>query len=235
MPRKFTSIEVLPHDPPFSPALVAELGLRGINCGSARGLFPGWMNTDLAHLRAWNGDETQPGRITLIDGGLHYLEFDSREPYPFEDESFEWVYSEHFVEHLDLEEVIGWLADVRRLLKPGGRVRLSTPDLRLYVEGYLDPGNGFFAEHRERLSKLRVFAETGVPDRPAWMVNQIFRRWRHRWIFDFEELAFAAERAGFDAAAVERRSFSEGAEPEVAALDSPGHNDESLYVEMTRT
>jgi len=76
MPRKFQSIELLSHDPPYSRALVHELGLRGINCGSARGLFPDWMNTDLAHLRAWNGDETAPGRISVIDDRLHYLEFD---------------------------------------------------------------------------------------------------------------------------------------------------------------
>jgi predicted SAM-dependent methyltransferase len=235
MPRKFQTIEVLPHEPPFSRTLVQELGLRGINCGSARALFPGWINTDRAHLRAWDETETEPGRLTLINDHLYYLEFDSTEPYPFEEASFEWAYSEHFIEHLTLEEVIDWLASVRRLLKPGGHARLSTPDLRLYVEGYLDSGNGFFAEHRERLSQLRAFADTGVPDRPAWMINQIFRRWKHKWIFDFDEVRYAAERAGFDPAAVTRRSFSEGAIPEMAALDSPGHNDESLYVELTRT
>jgi predicted SAM-dependent methyltransferase len=235
MPRKFTTIELLPDQPPYPRTLVEELGLRGLNCGSARGLFPGWMNTDLAHLKTWDDAESEPGRIVRIDGDLYYLEFDSREPYPFEDGSFDWVYSEHFVEHLDLEDVIGWLTEVRRLVKPGGHVRLSTPDLRLYIEGYLDPENGFFAEHRERLSHLRVFKETGVPDRPAWMVNQIFRRWRHKWIFDFDELRYAAERAGFDPAAVERRSFGQGVASDVAALDHPGHEDESLYVELTRT
>jgi predicted SAM-dependent methyltransferase len=235
MPRKFTTIELLPDQPPYPRTLVEELGLRGLNCGSARGLFPGWMNTDLAHLKSWDDAESEPGRIARIDGDRYFLEFDSREPYPFEDGSFEWVYSEHFVEHLDLDDVIGWLSEVRRLLKAGGHVRLSTPDLRLYIEGYLNPENGFFAEHRERLSRLRVFRETEVPDRPAWMVNQIFRRWKHKWIFDFDELRYAAECAGFDPAALERRSFGEGADPDVAALDSPGHDDESLYVELVRT
>lgn len=235
MPRKFQTIELLPDRPPYSPELVESLALRGLNCGSARSLFPNWMNTDLAHLRTWDDAETQPGRIAKIDGDLYYLEFDSRNPYPFEDESFDWIYSEHFIEHLTLEEGISWLAEVRRLLKPGGRARLSTPDLQRYIEGYLDPGNGFFAEHREQLSRLRAFKEAGVPDRPAWMVNQIFHRWKHKWIFDFAELAYAGACAGFDPAAVTRRTFGEGADPDVAALDNPGRSDESLYVEMTRT
>jgi predicted SAM-dependent methyltransferase len=235
MPKKFKTIEVLPHEPPFPAELMQELGLRGINCGSARRLFPGWLNTDRVHLKAWDETETERGRIARIEEDLYFLEFDSREPYPFEDEAFEWAHAEHFVEHLELEEVIAWLGGVRNLLKPGGHARVSTPDLRLYIEGYLDPGNGFFAEHRERLRRLRAFAERGVPDRPAWMVNQIFRFWQHKWIFDFEELRYAAASAGFDPSGVIQRSFQEGAVEEVAALDIPGRNDESIYVELTRT
>jgi predicted SAM-dependent methyltransferase len=235
VPRKFQTIEVLPDEPPFAAKRVRELGLRGIQCGSGRRLFPGWLNTDRMHLKAWDGTETEQGRLSRADESLFFLQFDSREPYPFEDESFEWAYAEHFVEHLELDDVIAWLGRIRRLLKPGGHARISTPDLRLYVEGYLHPDNGFFAEHRQRLTGLKAFRETGVPDRPAFMVNQIFQGWGHRWIFDFEELRYAAEQAGFDPSAVVRRSFQEGAVAEVAALDIPGRNDESIYVEMTRT
>lgn len=233
MPRKFDTIELLPYEPPYSPALMEELGLRGLHCGSARELARGWVNTDQRHLEAWDETATAPGRLARIQGDLHYLEFDSREPYPFEDGSFEWAHAEHFIEHLKLEEVIGWLTDVRRVLKPGGHVRLSTPDLRRYVEGYLDRGNGFFEEHRRRLSGMRVFKDAGVPDRPGWMVNQIFFRWGHKWIFDFEEIRFAAEQAGFDPAGVIQRSFGEGSVGEVAAMDIPSRDDESIYVELT--
>ena len=232
MPRKFDTIEVLPHEPPFPAAFVQELGLRGIHCGSARRLVPGWVNTDRMHLKAWDETETAPGRLACAEGTLHYLEFDSREPYPFEDGSFEWAHAEHFIEHLELDEVIAWLTDVRRILKPGGHVRLSTPDLRRYIEGYLDPGNGFFAEHRSRLSGMRAFRETSVPDRAGWMVNQIFYRWGHRWIFDFDEIRFAAEQAGFDPAGVIQQSFGEGKVAEVAAMDIESRNDESIYVEL---
>jgi predicted SAM-dependent methyltransferase len=233
MPRKFDTIEVLPHEPPFSGALMEELGLGGIHCGSARRLAPGWVNTDRLHLKAWDETQTEPGRLACAEGSLYYLEFDSREPYPFEEAAFQWAHAEHFIEHLTLDEAIGWMTDVRRILKPGGHLRLSTPDLRLYVEGYLDHGNGFFAEHRERLTGSRAFREEGVPDRPAWMINQIFYKWGHRWIFDLEEIRFAGEQAGFDPAGVVERSFTEGSVAEVASMDIPGRNDESIYVELT--
>ena len=235
MPRKFETFEALPQEPPFSPALMQELGLRGINCGSGRRLFGGCVNTDRMHLKAWDGTETEPGRIMLVEKKHYYLELDSRDSYPFEDESFAWAYAEHFVEHLELEQVIGWLRDVRRLVKPGGHVRLSTPDLRLYVDAYLDPEQRFFTEHAERLAGMRAFQEREVPARPAGMLNHIFYGWQHRWIFDFAELSYAAEQAGFDPAGITRRSFRESAVPEMAELDIESRAIESLYVELTRT
>jgi hypothetical protein len=67
------------------------------------------------------------------------------------------------------------------------------------------------------------------------MVNQIFYRWQHRWIYDFDELAHAASLAGFDRAAVYERRVHEGLVPEVASLDMPKRDDETLYVELIRT
>jgi hypothetical protein len=67
------------------------------------------------------------------------------------------------------------------------------------------------------------------------MVNQIFYGWQHRWIFDFEEMRYAAEQAGFDPAGVTKRSFRESAVPEMAEMDIEGRSRESLYVELTRT
>ena len=199
-----------------------ELGLRGIHCGSARRARAGLGEHRPAPSRGLGRDRDAPARLARIEGDLYYLEFDSREPYPFEDASFDWAHAEHFIEHLELEEAIGWLTDVRRLLKPGGHVRLSTPDLRRYIEGYLDPGNGFFAEHRGRLSGCARSRTPSVPDRPGWMVNQIFYRWGHKWIFDFEEIRFAAEQAGFDPAGVISGASTRAAVAEVAAMDIQG-------------
>ena len=66
------------------------------------------------------------------------------------------------------------------------------------------------------------------------MVNQIFQHWGHRWIYDFDELTFAARRAGFDPARATECRFRQGRVPEVCALDLLVRNDESLYVELTR-
>jgi predicted SAM-dependent methyltransferase len=236
--RPFAAVEVVPEEPPYSSATMERLGLRGIHCGSARQFKPGWLNTDRMRLRDKDGRRSEPSRIVEVLGNngvtSYYMQYDSREPYPFEPETFEWAFAEHFIEHLTLDETVGWLKEVHRILKPGGLVRLTTPSLAKYVEGYQDPEGRFFAEHRERLARLPNFQDGEVPSRRAWMLNQIFMFWTHAWIYDADEVRHVAVQAGFPADGVEERAYRDSAVEEVAALDLPMRSDESLYVELRR-
>ncbi len=223
--------------PPYRADALRAAGVAGLNFGCGDVLVPGWINADLNPQRDARGTRSQRGRLVVLerpDAELLYLEQDALEPFPFEAGALDWIFSEHFIEHVPAAEAIRWLREMRRLLRPGGILRVSTPDLARYVEGYLDPAGGFFAEHRTRLEHRH--RETGgpdrLPDRSAWMVNQIFRLWGHEWIYDFAELVHAGRRAGFRADAIERRSFRNGAEPALAALDQEWRSDETVYVEM---
>jgi predicted SAM-dependent methyltransferase len=120
---------------------------------------------------------------------------------------------------------------MRRILRPGGFVRVSTPDLRKYARGYLAPSDPFFSAHQEHLT---VHFDAADVARPAFMVNQTFYSWGHKWMYDFEELRHAAVEAGFDAAQVEERAYRDSREPEVARLDIPQRENESIYVEMRK-
>ena len=232
--RRFDLIELVDGRPPFGATLLRKLGLEGLHCGSARKLYPGWLNSDRLHISDTSQRTTEPGRIARLDGALYYLEHDAADPFPFEAESFTWVFAEHFIEHLPVDAAAAWLREMHRLLRPGGFVRLSTPDLGRYVEGYLDPSGEFFAEHRRRLEALPYFEDTGVPERRAWMVNQIFQMWGHAWIYDFDEVRHVALQAGFGPESVRRCGYRSGRAPEVFGLDLPGRSDESLYVEIDR-
>jgi predicted SAM-dependent methyltransferase len=232
--QELASLELLEGVPPIARGWLEERGLRGLDSGCGKHPTPGWFNVDMRPFAGPEGERTVPGRVALLNGVTHFLQHDLREPLPIEDESFDWVYSSHLIEHVHLEKAIEMLREVRRLLKPGGHLRLSTPDLRRYVEGYRDPEHAFFERHRNALSALPIFAQ-GVPDRPGWMVNQIFQLWGHEWIYDVGEVRHVAAEAGFDPAAVVEVAFRQGREPAVAALDPEGRDDESLYVEIVRT
>jgi predicted SAM-dependent methyltransferase len=231
VPRWFQSVEVLPHEAPFSAALMRELGLGGIHCGSARNIHPGCLNTDLLRIGERDGRTTERGRLALVDDSIYFLEHDSTEPYPVEDGAFEWAYSEHFIEHLTLDEAIAWLQEIRRVLAPGGLVRVSTPSLALYLRGYVDPKHEFFVERREVMRGMRVFREREIPERDAWMVNNLFYQWDHQWLYDFDELRHVLVEAGFDPASAVERGFRESAIPAAGALDLEGRAYQSVYAE----
>jgi hypothetical protein len=73
-----------------------------------------------------------------------------------------------------------------------------------------------------------------MPPRRAFMFNQLFYLYGHRWLYDFEELRYALATAGFAADDVRRCTFRQGARPDVADLDRVLRNDESLYVEVVK-
>jgi predicted SAM-dependent methyltransferase len=79
-----------------------------VGCGP-KNLMQDWWNVDI---RGFKGlDEV----------------FDVTQPWPWTD--LEFVYGEHFLEHLNLEGAFKFLTSACRALRPGGRLRLSTPSL----------------------------------------------------------------------------------------------------------
>lgn len=58
-------------------------------------------------------------------------------PLPFPDDSFDAIYSYHILEHLTPEAGLRVMREWRRVLKPGGICRVSTPDLAFFAEDYL--------------------------------------------------------------------------------------------------
>ncbi|MEM1183437.1 MAG: methyltransferase domain-containing protein [Planctomycetota bacterium] len=78
-----------------------------------------WVNADI--------NATADGVMDLdVRGGL-----------PFPDESFEAVYHAHLIEHLTPEEGKAFMDECARVLKPGGVLRVTAPDLEGIVTGYL--------------------------------------------------------------------------------------------------
>ncbi len=207
----------------------ADAGLTGIEFAAFKTTHPGGLGTDLVGLRSKDA-ATEPGRLFRVDGESYFTELDIADPLPFGTGCVDWVYAEHLIEHVPLPVAIGWLTEVRRILTPGGLLRLSTPDLRRYAEDYVND-SGFFAKHRRRLGVMGVGPP--MPQRKAFMVNQLFYLYGHRWIYDADELRHVLSVAGFEPSAVRECAFRQGARPDVADLDTAFRRDETIYVEVT--
>ena len=101
---------------------------RLLNLGCGQRFHAAWINLDLApaHPSIRRGDVTQP--------------------LPFEDAVFDAVYHSHLMEHLPRAQALPFLRECRRVLKPGGILRLAIPNLeaiaRLYLYALDDAWNG---------------------------------------------------------------------------------------------
>ncbi|MCX5214937.1 class I SAM-dependent methyltransferase [Kitasatospora sp. NBC_00240] len=207
-----------------------ELGLTGIEFAAFRTAHPAGLGTDLAALGSPELT-SEPGILYRVDDDRVFTQLDISEPLPFADGSVEWVYAEHLIEHVTMPVAVGWLREARRVLRPGGVLRITTPDLARYLRGYADD-DGFLARHRRRLGMLGFGPP--MPARPAFLVNQIFRYYGHQWIYDLDELRHVLTRAGFEAGQVRECAYRQGVRPDVADLDTAFRTDETIYVEADR-
>lgn len=66
------------------------------------------------------------------------LRWDATRGIPFPDRHFSVVYHSHMIEHLKPHDVPAFLRDCRRVLEPGGIMRIATPDLERLCAAYLE-------------------------------------------------------------------------------------------------
>ena len=157
--------------------------------------------------------------------------WDIRRGLPFADGSLRGVFSEHCLEHFSLPPALELLREIRRVLAPGGTVRLVVPDGELYLRTYASQLGG----DRSRAFPYQASEEKNALWTPMMSVNRIFYQDRespfgHRTIHDFPLLAALLRAGGFEN--ITRRSFGEGRDPRLL-IDTPDRRCESLYVEAT--
>jgi SAM-dependent methyltransferase len=181
------------------------------------------------------------------------MRHDLRKGIPFDDASVDAVYHSHLLEHLDRPAVPGFLAEIRRVLKPGGILRIVVPDLERDARDYvasLDAavaGSATAAEHEEH---VRVLIEQMVRREAYWTAQRGPTRRRfenlvlgdarkrgetHQWMWDRVSLPAELVAAGFTDPRVLSNTESQIPDWRGYGLDETPSGEEykpgSLYVE----
>lgn len=179
---------------------LARHRVRGLQIGTGPNHFEGWLSTDL-----------RPQREDVI-------RMDATRAFPLPDASMDHVYAEHLIEHVSYPAGQRMLGEVRRVLRPGGRVRLATPDLARLVDLYCGRA-GADGDHYVRWVSRR-YLPRGSPRHPVFVLNNAMRNWGHTFLYDEEVLRLALSSAGF--VDVRRHELGESDEPALRGLERHG-------------
>ena len=151
--------------------------IRKLEIGAWPNIREGWLHTDAYPTSR---------RIVFLD---------AKRPFPFEDGTFDYIFSEHQIEHLTYKEGLFMLGECYRVLKPGGKIRVATPDLETLV--------GLYAAEKSDLQQryIRWITDKFLPEigvyRESFVINNAFRNWWHQFIYDRATLQSAMEEIGF--------------------------------------
>ena len=181
---------------------------------------------------------------------------DLRRPIPVDDGSVDAVYHSHVLEHIDRDLVAGFLAEVRRTLRPGGVHRIVVPDLEAATRRYLahldacasDPAaavehDGYVGAVIEQMVRRESTGAAGQPRLHRAVENVLFgdarrRGETHQWMWDRMNLAVALADAGFrDARVLDHRTSAIPGWDSIRLdelEDGRAYKPESLYVEAVR-
>lgn len=169
-------------------------------------------DSDHAMLNLGSGSNRLPGAFNVDMDPRADAYIDVTKPLPLPNEVFKWIYCEEVIEHVDEERGLALLRECYRVLRVGGRIRLTTPDLF------------YFCEH------------TVSSDPFGLGINGVFYGHGHRFIYSKPKIESALAAVGFTD--IVFSEYQDAASP-LGPLDS--HADrfqhppqEALYVEASR-
>lgn len=143
-----------------------------LEIGSYATTRPGWICTDVA--------PAHPDVIAM----------DATKRFPFDDNTFRFIYTEHTIEHMTLEQGRFMLGECYRVLCPAGVLRVVTPSID-FLRSIMDHRHPDYASWAAKMFR---------PDDPPFasvVFNCFVREWGHQFIYDLETLTWCLWKAGF--------------------------------------
>jgi predicted SAM-dependent methyltransferase len=178
-------------------------GVRRLHWGCGGHPEPGWINSD------------------ILDHPDIQLVCDIRDGLPLETDSINYAVSIHTLPEIPYPDLVPALRELRRVLKPGGVLRLSLPDLDRAITAYRNGERDYF-----------LIPDDEVHSIAGKMIVQMIWYGHSRTLFTGEFIEELLLKAGFSK--VDRCAFHQTASPfpQIVRLDD--REGESLFVEATK-
>lgn len=174
-----------------------------VSIGSGDDVRPGWFNTD----------------FTPRTPGVHFL--DATQPFPFEDGSVDRFYSEHMIEHVPATHGLTMLASCLKALKPGGRIRIVTPDAVQIARLVTDKDAPDVKAYGEALYRAAHMALPAVRTSGV-AYNVASHDWGHVFLYDFDTMKAFMAHVGF--VQIARADVEVSTDPAFQGIERHQHN-----------
>lgn len=200
---------------------IVHRGIRRLHVGCGLVLLKDWLNVLYEPRQEY-------GRIKELDGRLR-LNFNLLKTWPVNDNTIDFIAGSHFIEHLDLNAGIAFLKESFRVMKPGGVIRLSCPDLEIYAKNYVDRNMVFFDN-----ALIREWCAFSRADTPGEILaaKAYDSGGSHKWFYDFDSLKHILSLAGFQE--IRKCGRLEGKTPDLDAIELAQRELETVYVEAVK-
>jgi predicted SAM-dependent methyltransferase len=176
--------------------------VRRLNWGCGAHVAAGWINSDVKG-----------------EAGVD-LVADIREGLPLETGSVDYAVSIHALPEFPYPELVPALEELRRVLKPGGTLRLALPDLQRGIDAYLRGDEDYFKVGKDEVASLGG----------RFAVQMVWYGYS-RSLFTADFAIELLERAGFTKPRECSFGVTASGIPEIVELDN--REEESFFVEAT--
>jgi predicted SAM-dependent methyltransferase len=188
-----------------------------LNLGSFVDVVAGedWVNLDILPLRK------------TIPAAVNFLQADLSQGLPmYAEGSVDIIRASHLIEHLTLEAAHLLLNECRRVLKPGGLIRIAVPDLEVMIKHY----RAKTMEHFNIDQPVEFFL--APTDGEKFSRLMFSGDYAHRAVYDYPMMENFLRQAGFQRVVRSTQGFSHS---EIMQLESKDqHESVSLYVEAIK-
>ena len=148
--------------------------VKKLHIGGGTRKIKDWLNTDIGNKKI----------MPVID---------STKRFPFNTNTFDYVFSEHMIEHIKYQDGVKMLNESFRVLKSNGKIRISTPDLQFLIDLYLDKNNQLQNDYIKWSCKTYQLSEGSITE----LINNYFHSWGHQFIYDKKTIESTLNKAGF--------------------------------------
>lgn len=156
-----------------------------------------------------NIDNNTDNNIEKLD-----INHDLSKGLPFDDLAVDFIYNEHFIEHLSREDGLLFLKECFRVLKNGGVLRIACPDLDDIIKNYLN-------DTWRELDWVTRYNYQGI-ESGCQMINMCLNEspWGHKYVYSKDELKKRLIDAGFINENITETLFNKSEYEELINIDS---------------